>query len=74
MIFDLGLKNDILYAGCEIEEIAGRLNLKTPINEAINIIGKNMNNFISKIQPEERNRFNGRLGIFSSISHCCPYL
>ena len=39
---DLGLKNDDLYMGCEIEEVAGRLNLKTPIGEAVQIVGRNM--------------------------------
>ena len=39
---DLGLTNEDLYAGCEIEEVAGRLNLKTPIVEAVNIVGRNV--------------------------------
>jgi hypothetical protein len=39
---DLSLKNDSLYEGCEVEEVAGRLNLKTPIADAVNIVGKNM--------------------------------
>lgn len=39
---DLGLTNEDLYAGCQIEEVAGRLNLKTPIVEAVNIVGRNM--------------------------------
>lgn len=39
---DLGLSNTDLYAGCSIEEVAGRKNLVTPISEAINIVGKNV--------------------------------
>lgn len=39
---DLSLTNTQLYAGCEIEEVAGRLNLVTPIAEAINIVGRNV--------------------------------
>jgi hypothetical protein len=41
--FDLSLNNEQLYSGCTIEEVAGRKNLVTPIAEAVNIIGKNMN-------------------------------
>lgn len=39
---DLSLKNAALYEGCEIEEVAGRLNLKTPVAEAVNLVGKNV--------------------------------
>ena len=39
---DLSLTNESLYKGCEIEEVAGRLNLTTPISEAINIVGRNV--------------------------------
>jgi hypothetical protein len=42
MNFDVSLKNDLLYKGCEIEEVAGRLNLKTPMAEAVNIVGRNL--------------------------------
>jgi len=39
---DLSLNNVDLYTGCEIEEVAGRKNLTTPITDAINIVGKNV--------------------------------
>lgn len=39
---DLALTNLLLYAGCDIEEVAGRLNLKTPVAEAVNIVGRNV--------------------------------
>jgi len=42
MKIDLGLMNETLYRGCEIEEVAGRLNLKTPVAEAVNIVGRNI--------------------------------
>jgi len=41
---DLGLSNADLYAGCEIEEVAGRKNLTTPVSEAVNTVGKNIAN------------------------------
>lgn len=39
---DMSLDNALLYAGCEIEEVAGRKNLKTPVKEAVSIVGKNL--------------------------------
>ena len=41
-IVDLSLKNDALYKGCEVNEVAGRLNLATPVADAVNIVGKNV--------------------------------
>jgi len=42
MTLNLSLKNADLYKGCVIEEVAGRLNLSTPVSEAVNIVGKNI--------------------------------
>lgn len=39
---DVSLKNEKLYAGCEIEEVAGRLNLTTPVQKALSIVGRNV--------------------------------
>lgn len=39
---DLSLKNETLYKGCEIEEVAGRLNLTTNVSDAVNIVGRNI--------------------------------
>ena len=44
---NLGLDNEELYTGCTIEEVAGRKNLTTPVPEAIDIIGRNINNIVS---------------------------
>ena len=41
---ELGLSNQDLYKGCEIEEVAGRKNLKTPVSEAVNVVGRNIAN------------------------------
>ena len=43
MIIDLSLKNTDLYKNLDIEEVGGRLNLVTPVDEAVNIIGRNIN-------------------------------
>ena len=40
---DLSLTNEVLYEGCEVEEVAGRLNLTTPVADAVNIVGRNIN-------------------------------
>lgn len=40
---DLSLNNSALYEGCTIEEVGGRLNLTTPIDEAVQIVGRNVN-------------------------------
>ena len=42
MNIDLSLKNIALYKGCKTEEVAGRLNMTTPVADAINIVGKNI--------------------------------
>lgn len=52
-IINLGLNNEVLYANCEIEEVAGRLNLKTPVDEAVNIVGRNINKLINDVDERE---------------------
>ena len=42
LIIDLSLNNEWLYAGCHIEDVAGRLNLTTPVAEAIGVVGRNI--------------------------------
>lgn len=54
MKIDLSLTNKELYAGCSIEEVAGRLNLKTPVSEAVNLVGKNVAQIVAAIPAQER--------------------
>jgi hypothetical protein len=54
MLIDLGLKNGNLYAGCEVESVAGRLNLMTPVSQAIEIVGTNIGNMIATIPQSDR--------------------
>ncbi len=42
-MIDLSLRNKELYSGCKIEEVAGRLNLVTPVAEAVSVVGRNAN-------------------------------
>jgi hypothetical protein len=39
---NVSLTNTVLYADCAIEEVAGRLNMTTPMPEAVNIVGRNL--------------------------------
>jgi len=39
---NIGLDNEALYAGCTVETVAGRANLTTPINEAVETVGRNL--------------------------------
>jgi len=54
MIIDLSLKNAALYEGCQISEVAGRLNLTTPIAEAIGLVGKNIAQIVAATPAAER--------------------
>lgn len=53
LTIDLSLRNIVLYTGCSVEEVAGRANLITPPEEAANIIGKNINNYISSLDRRD---------------------
>lgn len=54
MKIDLSLNNKDLYAGCAIEEVAGRLNLTTPVVEAVGLVGRNAARIIEAVPAEER--------------------
>jgi len=54
MEIDLSLRNAALYKGCEVEEVAGRLNLKTPVAEAVVLIGRNIAAIVQATPPESR--------------------
>jgi hypothetical protein len=46
---NLSLTNSELYAGCEIQEVAGRLTLITPASQAVNIIGRNALGIVERL-------------------------
>ena len=54
MKIDLGLGNAALYAECQIEEVAGRANLVTPVTEAINIVGRNASAIVASVPADQR--------------------
>jgi len=53
-IINLSLENTSLYEGCEVKEVGGRLNLTTPVGEAVNIVGRNVAAMVAAIPAEER--------------------
>lgn len=54
MQINLSLSNGGLYTGCEIEEVAGRLNLKTPVAEAVQIVGRNIEKRMAETANADR--------------------
>jgi len=54
MVIDLSLKNEALYAGCRIEEVAGRLNMTTPVSEAVAVVGRNIGAIVAGVAATER--------------------
>ena len=54
MEIDLSLHNEALYKGCLVEEVAGRLNLKTPVEEGVALVGRNIAAIIENTPPEFR--------------------
>lgn len=68
MKIDLSLTNAALYAGCEIEEVAGRLNLKTPVPVAVNIVGRNCNSLLSEYQgPRDEVTLTGPMAVWAYL-------
>lgn len=51
---DLSLTNTSLYAGCRVESVAGRLNLVTPVGEAVEIVGANIGRIVADIPRQDR--------------------
>jgi len=51
---NLSLKNEVLYNGCEISEVGGRLTLITNPAEASNIVGRNAMVIIDNTMVNQR--------------------
>ncbi len=54
MIINLGLDNADLYHGCTVETVAGRSNLTTPVKDAVNIVGVNIEKMLAEVPPADR--------------------
>lgn len=67
VVLDLSLANSELYAGCEIEEVAGRLNLKTPVAEAVNIVGRNVANIVKNAGDRSEVELTGPMAVWAYL-------
>ena len=54
LTIDLSLNNEVLYAGCTIETVAGRKNLTTPVAEAVNLVGENAERLVAELPTAQR--------------------
>lgn len=66
-VINLGLNNSELYAGCEVTEVAGRLNLTTPVEEAVNIVGRNIHSMVAEIQDRNEVILTGPMAVWSYL-------
>lgn len=66
-IINIGLNNIALYNGCEIEEVAGRLNLTTPVNEAVTIIGRNIADIVAAEANRDEVILTGPMAVWSYL-------
>lgn len=64
---DISLANETLYAGCEISEVAGRLNLTTPVKEAVNIIGRNAAKIVSETETRDEVVLTGPMAVWTYL-------
>ncbi len=69
MILDISLANGDLYAGCQVEEIAGRRNLVTPVHEAIHLVGRNVERIVARVPAHERDEcvLSGAMAIWAYL-------
>ena len=65
MIINLGLNNHELYKGCQIERIAGRDNLTTPVADAIEIVGNNIANLVTAETDRQTVTLTGPMAVWS---------
>ena len=54
MRIDVSLANAALYEGCEVETVAGRANLKTPPDQAAEIVGRNVARLVEAVPADQR--------------------
>lgn len=66
-IINLALTNSELYSGCTIEEVAGRLNLVTPVEEAVNIVGRNVADIVSAAEDRTEVVLTGPMAVWSYL-------
>jgi len=67
-IIDLSLTTENpLYKGCSVEEVAGRQTLTTPLEEAVNIVGKNADAMVKADTERDEVVLTGPMAIWSYL-------
>ncbi|MBR2767059.1 hypothetical protein IKD67_03195 [Candidatus Saccharibacteria bacterium] len=64
---NIGLNNSALYNGCEIEEVAGRLNLTTPVERAVTIVGRNIADIVAAEDDRDEIVLTGPMAVWSYL-------
>lgn len=64
---NLGLDNQELYAGCQVEEVAGRQTLVTPVSEAVNIVGANANAVAQRLAGAQAITLTGAMAVWAYL-------
>ncbi|MFW9606338.1 MAG: hypothetical protein ACMV0I_07315 [Pseudomonas sp.] len=69
MKIDLSLSNELLYQGCNVEVVAGRANLTTPVAEAVEIVGANIDKIVAAVPASERQQvvLTGPMAVWSYL-------
>ena len=66
-IINMGLNNKELYDGCVIEEVAGRLNLTTSVDEAIEVVGRNAAKIVAGLEDRSEVTLTGPMAVWSYL-------
>ena len=64
---NLSLNNTELYKGCKIEEVAGRLNLITPVEEAVDKIGRNAAAIVAACEDRSEVTLTGPMAVWAYL-------
>lgn len=64
---NLALTNNRLYEGCKIEEVAGRLNLTTPVDEAVQLVGRNVATIVEETKDRSEVVLTGPMAVWSYL-------
>jgi len=69
MKIDLSLKNEKLYASCSVTEVGGRLNLETPVEIAVSIVGRNIETMMDTTDDTNRDEvtLTGAMSLWSYL-------
>jgi len=67
MKIDLSLNNEEIYAGCKITEVAGRLNLETPVADAVNIVGRNIETMLANAEDRVEVTLTGPMAVWAYL-------